>query len=394
MMLDSQKNHYEKAEKLLQNIEIRIQQVEILLGKRKKYYFWPEIKEIDEDGYYSREEIWEVYSNQVVCDGIWLLLRKVRDNLAYNIDWITENWKKINPSKRLEKLLLNLRPVIADLLLWVNFKKPAQNIKIIQNKNDIEPVTLIRWWWNLWYYDNAVIYWTYDLMKELGIKSVALGGAVADCAAICGNYNNGEIISLTHAGWQWIFNRVIEQLVSAYYLKIWRKALKKVKFDISPTAWVNYEWESKFFDIKFLKDYVKKLKEIKKSYSNWDISCIDNYYTEIKKLPLYEAFLSLFEDYDIDPIAEKIFIKDNVNPEKGIFILRKLIERIFVENWVDPEQLNFHPAFTTDLNNRWPSYRIHSMWKNWQIKPDWTKKSSNWVVYDARMGVFNIVRKR
>jgi len=41
----------------------------------------------------------------------------------------------------------------------------------------------------------------------------------------------------------------------------------------------------------------------------------------------------------------------------------KLLERILLENGIEKKQLNFHPDDTTSYDNKWPSYRLHTLSK-------------------------------
>jgi hypothetical protein len=65
--------------------------------------------------------------------------------------------------------------------------------------------------------------------------------------------------------------------------------------------------------------------------------------------------------------------------------LDKLIKAILLKLWVPEENMNFYPEYTTNLDNSWPSYRIHSLFKKWVITPQMTQKSKNGIVYDSRI---------
>ena len=361
------------------------------------------------------ERRWDKYTQTSIFDWNWIYI-KWRDELLYNIDWFG-----IDSQERLEKLIKQAQPRIADLLLWTDFKKPAKNLNRITDIEDIEcfdePSEKAI---DLWYYDNTFVFNTQDILEELWINSLALWWAVADCAWICGSYNNWEIISISHVWWQWTVNWVIEQLVYTYMAELWRKEFSKVQFDLSPMAWVNYEWDkNNFWEIisewkelktliNHLKEYISELEKLKNitqlRKNNEEIRNIDIRLTQAKK-NLKEAqdglkdiykqtlFLDIAEEYNIDFIKDKI-VEESKNPKKVIFFLDRLIKRIFLENWARLEQLHFHSSYTTDFDNSWPSYRTHSLWKRWVITTPMTKKSINWIVPDARMGVFNVVSKK
>ena len=294
---------------------------------------------------------WKRHS--IVFDWIWSIIWDEDNNLLYNIDWLNENWEKIDSQKRLEEMIKKIQPKLADLLLWIDFKKPAKNLIRITDKEDIECFDDIdQKAIDLWYFDNAFIIDSRNILNNLWIKSLALWWAVADCAWICWNYGNWDIISLSHVWWQWLNNWVIEQLIYTYMAELWKKEFSFVDFDFSPMAWDNYSWDrEKFFD----------------------------------------TFKDKLQEYDINAIKERIFVPYKNDKNKWFFYLDRFIKRIFLENWANLEQLNFSSDYTTSLDNRWPSYRIHSLWKQWIIESNMTKKWKNNMVPDARMWVFNIV---
>jgi len=376
----------------------------------------PLIKE-KTNGFYIKERKWKKAIQSSIFDWKWTLI-KSKYNLLYNINWIDENWKEIDSKKRLEQILKEAQRNIADLLIWTNFKKPAKDLITIKSISDLEKyLTNNNKFTNLWYADNTIVFNTPDILKDLWIDSLALWWAFADCAWVCWNYNNGEILSISHAWWQWITNWVIEQLIYTYIWKLGKKEFQKVQFDFSPMAWVNYEWDKNFFDknlweytqnldrkINLLKEEINdignKLRIIQRYHIDKPNKLIQDYKTKTNKLyklqieinvfKLHKKFAKISEKYNIDFMKDKIVEKTN-NPDKVVFFLERLIKRIFLENWTTLKQLTFHQDYTTDLNNSWPSYRIHSLWKKWIITSDMTIKSQNWIIPDARLWVFNTI---
>ena len=306
--------------------------------------------------YLSNSREWEEFNQTSVFDGIWNYLWSKKDNLLYNIDGFDKNWKKIEHWERIKHLLKYISWKLADVLLWVNFKKPAKRLLKLNEENFEWNKYNARLWFDIWYYDNIFLIDTPKIMEKLNSNSIWLAGAVADCAGVCGTYENGEIISLSHIWWVWVVNGVIEQLIYTYMAELGKEEFKKVQFDFSPMAGVNYEWDSDSF---------------------------------------FEKFWKILDEYNIDAIKEQIFVQDTKywNLSKWDFYLDRLIKRIFLENGANIEQLHFHKDYTTDLGNKWPSYRIHSLFQKWIILPEHTKKSKNWIVPDARMLVANIVHK-
>jgi len=298
-------------------------------------------KETSIDGFYAKDRIyWQRATQETIFDGTWQLLKWKKDNLLYNID-------PNKPEKEwIDELLYKLTWNIADVLCGVNFKKPGKKLFYTDNLelNDKYWAETI----NVWYLDSYLLIDPLCIIKNTDKKSIWIWWAVADCAWIASSYNwlyPWEIIWLTHAWRTWIKNWVIEQLIDFYKKTLWEEKLKFVDFDISPTAGKNYEWDINIF---------------------------------------FKVFNNILNKYNIDPIKENII---EINKDKWFFYLDRIIKRIFLENWVNLEQLNFHKDYTTSFNNSWPSYRVHSLYKKW-IFP------SEKVIYDARMWVFNLVYKK
>ena len=378
------------------------------------------------DGFSIIERRWKEQIQSSVFDWKWTLLKETKDNLLYNIDWIAENWKKLNSQERLKSIWEIAQKNIADLLIWTDFKKPSKNLISIKNTSDLHNYSNKKEEnINLWYADNTIIFNTQNILKDLWINSLALWWAVADCGWICWNYNNWEIISISHAWWGWITNWVVEQLIYTYMAELWKKEFQKVQFDFSPMAWINYEWDKDIFD-KNVENYIqnlnkqyqtleKEIKDIKLNiykiknniYSQYNRKNLEKQIkgykikvdkliisqNELKTFNIHQKFIKIAREYNIDYMKDKI-VENSSNTKKVIFFLDRLIKRIFLENWANINQLNFHKENTTDLNNSWPSYRIHSLWKNWIITPNMTLKSKDWIVPDSRLWVFNTVYKK
>ena len=282
-------------------------------------------------------------SQKTINDGLWLLLWEEKDQLLYNKEalWLTKKQGK----RRWENILKTTRNNIADVLVWADFKKPWHNISIIQwdffeNKNQKNS-----WVYNIWYTDTLLVD---NPFKDSKAKSVVLWGAVWDCPAISSFYKEGkkEVMWLTHAWYAGLKNQVVEQLIDAYKTLVWRDKINEIFFDISPLAGINYEFEEKL---------------------------------------LLKLFKDTFEKYDIDYIQDSIYKLNEKNKSRWYFIIWKLLERIFLENWIEKEQLNFHQDYTTSYNNKWPSYRLHTLSTQWLF---------NWkIIPNSRMWIFNIIRK-
>jgi len=364
------------------------------------------------------------------------------DNLVGNIEWFNNKYQKINSSRRFEEILEKIHKKLWWIVIGANFKKPANNTFVIDNPSisryKIEKITkklMIKdKFFNIWYNDTIFIKNANDFLKEFNEKSLHLVGAVADCAAISWKNYKTNTISLTHAWWQWVVNWVLESLIKEYKV-IWN--LKDSFFDISPMAGKNYEWEK--IDIEWLQKKVKMLrwnyekiqktlhilsnyrfenKYVKASlenifkeywYSNKDttslnasvLSSIFNLKGQIDNtLKLMYFIKRLKEKYNIDLEKDWIFIPHKNNLNKWIFYLDRLIEQILIKLWVPKENIKFatdqngNRIYTTDLDNSWPSYRIHSLWKKWVISAEHTKKSKNGVVYDSRIIVINSFYKQ
>jgi len=377
---------------------------------------------IKQNGYYHLENNNWKYSEEIIFDWIWKFLKN--DWLWYNLDWQDENWKFKHP-ERLKHILDNMTTNIADLLLFANFKKPDNKIINLRFAYDLEKVLwkIPRWKKiNVWYTDTLFVRNVSEFMKDMWITSLALWWAVADCAAIVWISKDKNAISITHAGYSWVFNGVLETLIQAFKENPWARS--EADFYISPMAWVNYEFDNifdsktitqKYFKIKEEFEKVKGLYEWKYGnewiieYFYWNtithyseyqlITALnklkDDLYPRIKKEYLKAKYMyKLVTKYNINFIKEKIFEPYKDNPEKWIFHLRRLIKRIFLELGVKEENLHFHPDDTTSFDNKWPSYRVHTLWKKWIIPASFTQKSENWIVYDSRLGAFLVINKK
>jgi len=307
------------------------------------------LKEKNIDWFYSIKK-WFKYGiiQETINDGLGILLWKEKDNLLYNKEALWLN--KEQQEERWQNILENTRKNIANILVWADFKQPWQNIKIIQwNKLGENIQNLkdwkIEWVYNIWYTDNLLLE---DPFKNSNIKSVALWGAVWDCANISSFYkgNEKEIMWISHAWYAGLKNQVVEQLIDSYKSLIWRENIKKIIFDISPLAGINYEFEEEV---------------------------------------LLKLFKNFFKKYDIDHIQDNIYKPYKNNTGKWYFMTGKLLERILLENGIEKKQLNFHPDDTTSYDNKWPSYRLHTLSKQWLY--DWKN------IPNSRMWVFNILRK-
>lgn len=336
----------------------------------------------DVDWFYSKTTKYDDVIQKTIYDGLWLLLEN-EDDFLYNKWTIKEAEKLTSKDLKINDFLIKRwnfiqkkMSDIADVLLWVDFKKPANNIKIYQwnttNSFDVLPIKIPEDYydnfnldnpyenynlnpnknidlclkkWDQWYYDNFIIEDPLKIFEKS--NSVALAWAVWDCAGINSFYKKGEkqIIWITHAWYHGLKNKVVEQLIDAYKSIIWREEIKKVIFDISPLAGINYEFEEKV---------------------------------------LLSLFKEQFKNYDIDHIQDGIFIPYEQDKEKWFFMIWKLLERIFLENGIEKNQLNFHQDYTTSFDNKWPSYRLHTLSKNWIIDID---------IPNSRMWVFNIIMR-
>lgn len=376
-----------------------------------------------DNGFYNLEQLKKAkntYSENVIFDGIWKLIEN--DWLWYNIDGYNEN-RKFNHNERLQKVLDTMKVNIADLLLFANFKKPDNKIVDLRYAYDLEKVLWKTPRWNkinVWYTDTLFVRNVSDFMKDMWITSLALGWAVADCAAIIWISKDKNAISITHAWYAWVFNWVLETLIKTY--KENPRSTKEADFYISPMAWINYEFDNIFDPEKIEKEYKEAKKEFEKikdlyDWKYWNDGIVFFYfgkvdwyydnelitaeellkkdYIKVEKKYLKTKYMyELITKYNIDFIKDKIFEPYKDNPKKWIFHLRRLIKRIFLELWVEEENLHFHPDDTTDFNNKWPSYRVHSLWKKWVIPASATQKSKNWIVYDARMWAFVVINKK
>ncbi len=311
-----------------------------------------EIRTELEDWHYMKETTFsDMTKQQTIYDWIWDFL-DTKDSMLYNKwnvkKWITkqeEEQENYEIEKRWQKIEEDMKKNIADIFLWADFKKPSRDIKIIQ-ENELDQVSKENETINVWYFDNLIVESNPSIFKEK--NSIAIWWAVWDCAGISSFYKgvNKQIMGITHAWHPGLKNNVVEQLIYAYKTLLWREEFKKVNFDISPLAGINYEFEENI---------------------------------------LLKLFKKQFREYDIDHIQDWIFIPYYENKEKWFFMIWKLLERIFLENGIEQNQLNFHDENTTLFENKWPSHRLHTLSKNWQID------MKN--VPDSRMWVFNIIRK-
>jgi len=333
-----------------------------------------------------------------------------KDNLLWNIDWLDENWQKLEREKRIQQIIETINHHTNWLVIFANFKEPANNLLEIDGnypllaRYQLEKIfknsTLTTKWWNVGFYDTVFINNAQNLANDLN-RPITLIWAVADCAAITAYNKKTWTASITHAGWQWIVNGVLETLIKKHKAN-WN--LEDVQFNLSPMAWVNYEWDvDKFYqDLTKLKDIEKEFKEAEKAYklvqqanclsyvwaSNFNKSLK---YKELKSQYLFLKFLKRAkEEYQIDFIKDKILVPYKNNPEKWDFYLDRLIKAILTKLWVPEKNIHFtkdeswNIVYTTDLNNKWQSYRIHSLWKTGKLPANWTVKAKNWIVYDAR----------
>ena len=388
----------------------------------KNNFFTKKI-ENKEDGFYHLQNFRKVknqYSEEIIFDGIWKLIKN--DWLGYNIDWFNENGK-FKHNKRLQEILNKMNIKIADLLLFANFKKPDNKIINLRFAYDLEKILWKYPKWdkiNVWYTDTIFIRNLSDFMKDMWINSLALWWAVADCGAIIWISKDKNAVSITHAWYTWIFNWVLETLIKTFKENPW--ASSEADFYISPMAGVNYEFNNIFNPAIIEENYTKAKKKFEKVkdlyewkywndwivfYCLWNVDWYSDsdlivsleimnnkIYPETKKKYLTAKYMyELTTKYNIDFIKDKIFEPYKNNPEKWIFYLRRLIKRIFLELWVKEENLHFHPDDTTNFDNKWPSYRVHSLWKNGIIPASATKKAENWIVYDSRIWAFVVINK-
>ena len=361
----------------------------------EKYTDWLSLKQ---DGSY-----------EIIFD--WWKLFKL-DNLWWNIDWLDENWKPLNKQEKIQQIIDTIHQYTNWLVIFANFKKPANKIlKIDGNypilaRHQLEKIlkdpTLTTKWWDIGFYDTIFITNAQRLANYLN-KPITLTWAVADCAAITTYNKKNWSISITHAWRQWIVNGVLESLIETHKDNWF---LKDIQFNLSPLAGINYEWEiSKLYQNykNIIPELEKKLDDLRTDYyynciTYWFrsrvIECkkiIKNKINSLEKELSFLKFLErLNEIYQIDLLKEKILVPYKKAPKKWDFYLDRLIKNILLKLWVPEENIHFTKdndwkiVYTTDLNNKWQSYRIHSLWKDSKIPPNWTVKAKNWIVYDAR----------
>ena len=355
------------------------------------------IKVSKQDWLFIKEKNYPNFTHTVIFDG-WKLFNS-GDNLNWNINWVDENWQPLDSQNRFEKILEKVQKTLWEnsLVIGANFKKPDNKILKIDGdygilfwKNYEEQTwnsSINLKTWNTGYYDTIFIENPQNLASSINKKSLYLVWAVADCATICGLNKKTWAISITHAGWQWIVNWVLETIVKAYK-ENWD--LEYVYLDFSPMAGINYEWNiSKFKKPKkFLQELLAKKEFLETQIIYYSYKKELNKVNNIKKWLAaikFQLFLKKLEKYWIDVIKDWILVPYKNNPEKWHLYLDKLIKAILLKLWVPEENMNFYPEYTTDLNNSWPSYRIHSLFKKWVITPQMTQKSKNGIVYDSRI---------
>lgn len=268
------------------------------------------------DWYFSLENY--KLSNAIIFDWIWKVYKE--DNELYKI---SGNIDKLN------RIIENSKKKLNALISWVDFTKPDRNLLKIEKSKDFNN--------NLWYQDSVLVYDIKNIKKD--IWPFWLAWAVWDCAAVC--YVSDEMIWISHVWWQWIKNRVIEQVAEVLKEDF---DISKIRVYISPAAWVNYRWKVDDFD--------KNILDVLKDY-------------KIKK--------------------DKIFKLINLN--EWDFYLKVLVSLILIKNWF--VNIFMHHDDTTNLKNRWPSYRIYSLSLKKQFL---SKKMINWKIYNSRLWVFNIYR--
>ena len=396
--------------------------------EKSKYQLWKEISILNkiQDKYFNKlieKYIDWLYIKQdwpyeIVFDG-WKWFGK--DNLLWNIDWLDENWQHLNKEERIKQVVNTINQHTKWLVIFANFKEPANNILEIdgnypilaryQLEKILKDSTLTTKWWNIWFYDTVFINNAQKLANDLN-RPITLTWAVADCAAITTYNKKTWTASITHAGREGIVNGVLETLIKKHKTN-WD--LKDVQFNLSPMAWVNYEWDID----KFYQDYKKLIPKLEKTLEDlrldyrygcteqWYESMIINCQKELReKINLLERKISFLkflkrakEEYQIDFLKDKIIVPYKNHPEdktkknypnKWHFYLDRLIKVILTKLWVPEENIHFtkdenwNIVYTTDLNNKWQSYRIHSLWKAGNLPANWTVKAKNWIIYDAR----------
>ena len=334
---------------------------------------------------------------QIIFDGKWLF--NSFDNLIC-IDWFDdEKLQQLNNQKRFYQILKNIQKYVGWFVIWVNFKKPANSVFEI-DKDILLASSIFGKILNVWYEDNVFVINWQKLANELAMP-IHIVWAVADCAAICAINKKTWTISLTHAGWKWIANGVLESLVKRHKIN-WQ--LNDVVFNLSPMAGINYEWELDKFNQNYKKLLPKLKNDLKKlwktyCYDCWEYSFVLDYKKRFKremallkeKIIFLEFLKRIKEEYKIDLIKEKIIVPYGDSSKKWDFYLDRLIKIILTKLWVQQKNIYFtkdnkwNIVYTTDLNNAWPSYRIYSLWKKWIISANQTIKKKNWIIYDSRV---------
>lgn len=193
--------------------------------------------------------------------------------------------------------------------IWINWTSHSSKVVSLNAKNLKERATLIKkgidW----------VVITNVDEIKE----KISLILWVADCAPIVVSDKKGSTMALVHAWYAWTGKDIIWNLIKN--LEKTNISLEDFEFYIWPMLWKNFEFSEKKY---------------------------------------FEVFQKLCDKYWLH--SWSYFIP--TEQWKWYLDLRDLILDLLIENWIKHNQIKFSKIETNSPNNPWPSFRLHTKYKN------------------------------
>lgn len=208
-------------------------------------------------------------------------------------------------------------------VIWINWTDHSNKIRIIDWNKILEEALLLEKW-----IDWVII----TNLNEIKDK-ISLILWVADCASIAISNKKGDTIWLVHAWWQWTSKDIIWNLIDSLE-KI--DELSNYEFYIWPMIGHNYEFSEN--------DYFNNFQEL-----------CDKYF-----IHSWKYFI---------PTTNKNWYLD----------LKDLIFDLLISREISSSNITFSWIETNSPDNLWPSYRLHTKYKNIvnQLKSKWIDLDKN-----------------
>ena len=241
---------------------------------------------------------------------------KFNSGVSVSVNWDTFKqsfWKRTKTDDIID--LINISEERNKKVIWINATWHSNNIKTINSKKINLKVNILEK--NI----DWVIITNLDKYKD----KISIVLWVADCAPIAFSDWIGNTIWLLHAGWEWISNDIIWNLINNLKT-INSENINEYNFYIWPMAWEKFEfWKKEYF----------------------------------------KNFMSFFDKWNSYWLAPDDYFEE-ISEEKWYINLKSMILDIFLKNWINQKQIIFSDIETNSPNNNWPSYR-----ENWTDKRIW-----------------------